>query len=154
MRPAWFLLPLALSITLPLSAFELVRVWPGSRTADSFDRISEYFTGRENPGGRTLLRSQPAERAGYYWLLRTRSPQPLAGVTIELTYTAPDAASPRTQVFHVDLPAGSHVTMVGLTGADWPDLETEPVVWRLRLLDRSGTELAHETSFLWTGTDR
>jgi hypothetical protein len=76
----------------------------------------------------------------------------LTGVTIELTYTAPHAAEPRTQVFRTNLPAGNHVTMVGLTGSDWPVLEAEPVTWHLRLLDAAGAELAHEASFLWTET--
>lgn len=150
MRTAWLFLPLALASAVPLTAFELVRVWPGSRTADSFERISEYFTGHENPGRQTILRSQPAERGGYYWLLRTRTSSALSGVSIELTYTTPQAAEPRTTTFRTNLPAGGRVTMVGLTGSDWPDLEAEPVTWRLRVLDATGAELAHEASFLWT----
>jgi hypothetical protein len=155
MRPAWFLLPFALACSVvPAKAFELVRVWPGTRSAESFERISEYFTGRENTGGQTIVRSQPAERGGYYWLLRTRTPAALAGVTFELTYTAPHSAEPRTRLFHADLPAGRHVTLIGLTGTDWPELEAEPVTWRLRVLDAQGNELAHEASVLWTEPTR
>jgi hypothetical protein len=154
MHSAWLLLLLALASALPASALELVRVWPGSRTADSFERISEYFTGRENPGRQTILRSQPAERGGYYWLIRTKAPVTLHSVILEITVTAPGTNDPVTHAFRTDLPAGSHVTLAGLTGADWPDPKVDPVTWRVRVLDANGTELAHEASFLWTSPER
>ena len=44
---------------------ELTRVWPAWRSAESFERISEYFDGQENTGRHTVLRTQPNARAGY-----------------------------------------------------------------------------------------
>lgn len=154
MRFAWLLLSFALAAPLPAPALELIRVWPGSRTADSFERISEYFTGRENPGRQTILRSQPGERGGYYWLIRTKAPVTLHSVVLEITVTAPGVSEPVIHTFRTHLPAGSHVTLAGLTGADWPDPDVEPVTWRVRVVDANGTELAREASFLWTSLER
>lgn len=155
MRSAWLLL-FALPFTSNLSAadVELVRVWSGPRTAASFERISEYFTGRENPGNQTILRTQPTERAGFYWLIRTHCATAQPSVTIELAVTPPGAEHPILHTLRTTLPAGKHVTLAGLTGSDWPDLEAEPVTWRLRVLAADGSELASEKSYLWTGTSR
>lgn len=156
MRSAWLLAFALLSgSTLAAnSGLELVRVWPGPRTAESFERISEYFTGRENPGGQTIVRSQPAARAGFYWLIRTRNEVARSGVTIELSVTLPGTEAPKTHVLRTDVPAGRHVTLAGITGADWPDLGVEPVTWQLRILDASGLELARDASFLWSESTR
>ena len=49
---------------LRAGAIEFTRVWPAGRAAESFDRISEYFDGRENTSGHTLLRTHADARAG------------------------------------------------------------------------------------------
>lgn len=143
-----FLLALLSSAALAASEVTLVRVWSGPRTAESFERISEYFSGEENTGGQTIVRTQPTARAGFYWLIRTKTGA-ATDATIELSVIAPDAPAARTYTLPTRLPAGSHVTMAGLTGADWPQAEARPVAWRLRVLDGAGRELANEQSFLW-----
>ncbi len=156
MRSAW-LLAVVLSCAPALSAassVELVRVWPGPRTAESFERISEYFTGRENTGGQTVVRTQAGQRAGFYWLVRTRCSVAQPGAVIELAVTYPGTEAPKIYALKVDLPAGRHVTLAGLTGADWPDLEQEPVTWQLRILAADGTELARDASHLWSESTR
>lgn len=128
-----------------------VRVWPGYRPAESFDRISEYFTGRENPGGQTVLRSQPAERAGFYFLARIKNAGPaVAGATFKLDVITPASAAPRTFTFAADLPAGEQVFNLGLTGADWPGgAKARPVAWQLAVLAPGGAELVQTQSYLW-----
>ena len=37
---------------------------------DSFKRISEHLTGKENPGRYTIIRSEPNQRNGYYVALK------------------------------------------------------------------------------------
>ncbi len=128
----------------------LVRVWPEWRAAESFTRISEYFDGKENTGGQTVLRSQPKERAGYYFLVRTETKTAVAGARVELQVLLPGAASPKKFTFTTDLPAGGHVTLAGLTGADWPGAKTAPAAWHLAVLATDGTLLAEEKSFLWS----
>ena len=44
-----------------------VRLWPGWREADSFDRIGEFLGGPEKHLSRTVVRTQTTARAGYYY---------------------------------------------------------------------------------------
>jgi hypothetical protein len=127
-----------------------VRVWPGYRTAESFDRISEYLDGQENTGGQTVLRSQPAQRDGFYFLVRLKNAgDAIAGASVELSVITPASATPRTLTFAADLPAGQHVFQCGLTGADWPDAAAHPVAWKIVIRAPGGAELASTQSFLW-----
>jgi hypothetical protein len=127
-----------------------VRVWPGYRTPESFERISEYVTGRENTGGQTVLRSQPARRDGFYFLVRLKNTgDPIAGASMELNVITPVSATPRTLTFTADVPAGQHVFECGLTGADWPDAKAHPVAWNIVIRAPGGAELARTQSYLW-----
>ena len=152
MRPiASLLLFLALGASAALGAdLKIIRVMPSYRTADSFMRISEYFNGREDTGGATLLRTQPARRDGYYFLVRVKTTAPIEIAWIETQVVTPASPEPRTDSFAVSLPAGSHVIQLGLTGTDWPSPKAVPVAWKLRLLSSEGKELASEQSYLWS----
>jgi hypothetical protein len=130
-----------------------VRVWPAYRTADSFERISEFIDGRENTGGQTILRSQPATRDGFYFLTRLKNSGPaLENIRVELDILTPVSPEPRrvTTFAATTIPAGSHVFQIGLTGTDWPDAQVQSVAWQLRILDAEGRELLREQSFLWS----
>lgn len=127
----------------------ITRVFTGWRDAASFKRVSEYFTGRENTGGQIVLRTDPAERAGYYFLIRTRQDEALAA-TIRLTYFTPDGAEARVVTFPVQLPPRTAAVNVGLTGAAWPDPDASAVAWKVDILSADGaTVLASEKSYLW-----
>jgi len=128
---------------------EFQRVWPGYRDAASFTDIGEYFGGSENPRGRTLLRSQPEARDGYYWLVRMRSDTPVADATLRLDFRRPGEDVTETREFPLTVPARSQPVYAGLTGRDWPDDNALPTAWRVQLLDAGGTVLAESTSFLW-----
>jgi hypothetical protein len=131
-----------------------VRVWPGYRDAASFERMSEYLTGRENTGGQTVLRTQPAQRAGFYFLVRLKNAgDAVDGATFELSVITPASATPRMLTFPTDLPAGEHVFDCGLTGADWPDAKMHPVAWKLVVRAPGGAKLASEQSFMWAKPD-
>ncbi|MDD3179749.1 MAG: hypothetical protein PHQ04_05280 [Opitutaceae bacterium] len=146
----WLLL-LCLLLAAPLAAADLtiVRVQSGWRDADSFKRISEYFDGRENTGGRLVLRSQPTARAGYYFLVRVTNPGDPVAATIRLAVITPLAAAPVLHSFSTDLAAGDTVIEVGLTGSDWPGPKTNPVAWKLEFVSTAGQSIAVEQSFLW-----
>jgi hypothetical protein len=154
--------PLLLSLLLccvhaPLLAHELkiVRTWPGYRTAETFSRVSEYFTGRENTGGQTYLRSQPAQREGYYFLLRVKNgSDALTSASLELNLITARSPEPVTYRYPVAVPAGQHVFQVGLTGSDWPNPEETPVAWQLVIRDAEGAVLVSDQSFLWSKPDR
>jgi hypothetical protein len=141
---------LAASLNARASEVKLVRVWPGWQNADYSERISEFFTGEENTSGQITLRSQPADRAGYYFLTRLdNNGASVTAAQIILEVIAPSSPRVITRTFPTALPAGSHAYQIGLTGADWPDHKAHPVAWRLRVLDAGGRVLAEQKSFLW-----
>ncbi len=132
----------------------LVRVWPAYHTAESFDRISEYFTGQENPGRQAILRSQPAARAGYYFLVRLDNPgAAIAGAVFELHVISPASSDAKLFTFTADVPAGSRAFNLGVTGTDWPGPKASAVAWLLTIRAPDGTELARRQSFLWAMPD-
>jgi hypothetical protein len=129
---------------------EFVRVWPGWRDAESFERISEYFGSGENPGREIILRTQPAERAGFYFLVRVKSSAAIGNARFQLQVIRPDAPEPKTFVFPAAIPTKEKVFQLGLTGGDWPGgNEAAPVAWKLALLADDGRTLAEHKSFLW-----
>ncbi len=129
---------------------EMVRVFTGWRSAESFHRISEYLGGKENTGGITVLTTQKGERSGYYWLVRLKNQSSrLAGSRFELQVISPSSPEPKTFSFPADIPSGGSVYQLGLTGPDWPGPKSRPAAWRLRLLASDGTTLVAKESFLW-----
>lgn len=131
------------------SDVRVVRVFTGWREASSFKRISEYFTGRENTGGEVILRTQPAARGGYYFLVRTDNDGPARNVRFRLEVVTEDATQPRRFEFAAALPAGNQVYQLGLTGADWGASTLTPMAWKLEIADAAGQVLATEKSYLW-----
>ncbi|WP_277507993.1 MULTISPECIES: hypothetical protein [unclassified Ereboglobus] len=132
-------------------AVKVVRVWPEYRAAESFDRISEYFSGRENTGGQIVLRTRPESREGYYFFTRVKIPGDISGARIVLDVIMPTSPDPKTY----SLPApplrkGALILNPGLTGADWPDAKARPTAWRLRLLAADGAEIFSRQSYLWS----
>jgi hypothetical protein len=132
---------------------ELIRVWPQHRDATSFTGIGEYFGGTESTTGRTVLRTEPASRTGFYWLIRTRSAQRQSGLTLKLEVIPARDAEPLTVTFPLELPAGSHPIYAGLTDNAWSAADARPLAWRIQFLDTStGEVLAESSSFLWKRT--
>jgi len=149
MRPFLLLTLLTLAPALRAADLTLVRVWPEWRAADTFAGISEFLSGRENTDGQTIVRSQPTERSGYYFLMRTTAAAAVTGARVELQVLLPGMEHPRVAAFPADLPAGSHVMLAGLTGQDWPGEKTRPLAWHLALIGPDGKVLASAQSYLW-----
>lgn len=128
-----------------------VRLWPGWRETESFDRIGEFLGGPEaTTGRRTLLRTQPTARAGYYFLLRVNSAAALTGAKFELHVIRPDSPEPKIFTFPATGSAGDNVFDLGVTGTDWPGgKRANPVAWKLTLRAADGRVLAEHKSFLW-----
>jgi len=109
------------------AGLELVRIWPSWRSADSFLRISEYFGRSETRSRQVTLRSQPDERAGFYFLTRIKnSGEALPDAHFELQVIRPDSPHPVTYTFPVTVATGSHAYLLGLTGSDWPGFGDKP----------------------------
>lgn len=140
---------LALVVSASATDLKIVRVFAGWREAASFKRISEYFSGRENTGGEIIVRSQPRERSGYYFLVRLENSGATRPGKFVFQIVRPETPQPRTYTFLADVPAGKTVFNFGLTGPDWPDRGTSAVAWKLDVLDASGATIASEKSYLW-----
>ncbi|PTY08250.1 hypothetical protein DB347_01305 [Opitutaceae bacterium EW11] len=134
--------------------FRIVRVWPEYRTPDSFLRISEYFTGKENPGSQVYLRTHPDQRGGFYFLTRVANNSGATAGKLELSVITPRSPRPVTYTYNAEFPHGEKVYLVGLTGPDWPDAKEHPVAWKISVRSAEGTELASEQSFLWSKPDK
>jgi hypothetical protein len=129
---------------------DFVRVWPGWRSAESFEHISEFFTGRENTDREIIVRTHTEVRGGYYFLARVKnSGAALPGTKFSLQIIAPNNPQPKTFVFPATLAAGTSVFSLGLTGPDWTDEKNPPVAWKLELLRGDGQVAATAKSFLW-----
>lgn len=130
---------------------EFVRVWPAWRDAQDFERITEYFGGRENTGRQVVVRTRPDERAGFYFLVRAKNAVAASSpARFELSVIRPDTPEPKTFTFPVSLAAKETVFQLGVTGADWPGgKDISPVAWKLALLGADGRVLAEQKSFLW-----
>ena len=128
---------------------EFLRVWPGWRDAESFERIGEYFGLPENTGRQTVLRTQAGERAGFYFLVRVKTGAAFNG-RYELRIIRPDAPDAKVFTFPAAIPAKESVFQLGLTGTDWPGgKDVHPVAWKLALLGSDGRVLAEQKSYLW-----
>ena len=127
----------------------IVRVFTGWRDAASFKRISEYFTGRENTGGETVLRTNPEQRAGFYFQIRVANPGAERKVQFQLQLIEPGSPTPHPVNFPAELKPGSRVFDLGLTGPAWQNAKSQPVAWRVQVLAEDGHVLASEKSYLW-----
>ena len=150
MRPLLLALLLWIPAALRAGGIEFVRVWPGYRDAKSFERISEYFTGKEAPSKEVVQRTQPASRDGFYFLIRiANTSAEIANAKVKLTLIAPDSPYPKTFLFPVAVPVGQTVYDLGLTGKDWAGKKAHPVAWQVQLVSDSGEILTAKESFLW-----
>jgi len=125
------------------------RVWLTWHDSASFDSFYEYRTGEELVGKWTILRSQPNERTGLYFQIRTENPAAARDAKIVIRVISPDSIDPRVFTFPLQVPAGSRLFVVGLTGADWPMIRVVPVAWEVELQAPDGSVLAKKSSFLW-----
>jgi hypothetical protein len=126
------------------------RVWPQWHDADSFQSLYEEKTGRELAAGWIVLRSRTDQRGGLYFLTRVENPgAQLRGATFILRVISPDSIDPKTFNFPADVPAGSRLFEIGLTGKDWAGPRVQPIAWELELRAADGSLLTRSTSFLW-----
>ena len=128
----------------------LKRVWPQWYDADSFQSYYEDHTGRELTGKWIVLRSRPADRGGFYFLTRVENKGAvLAGTVFVVRVIAPDSTETRSYSFPADIPAGSRLFQIGLTGRDWASPRAQAVAWEVELQAADGRVLAAAHSFLW-----
>jgi hypothetical protein len=126
------------------------RVWPQWHDADSFTSFSEDRTGRELTGNWVVLRSVPSQRGGLYFMTRVENKGPaVPGSTFVIQVISPESTDTRSFSFAADIPAGSRLFEIGLTGKDWAGPRTQAVAWTVELHGPDGSVLAKKSSFLW-----
>lgn len=117
-----------------------------------FKRIAEYFGAPEQTGSKILLRSQPGDRAGLYFVTHLSEGAGVlpSGSAFVLAVIFPDSPRARTYRFPLPEPIPDYaVAWLGLTGADLPADEAPPVAWHLQIEGADGTVLADKKSYLW-----
>lgn len=119
---------------------------------EQFMRIGEYLTGKEHTGRRVIVRSDPTERDGYYFILTLSEKAkklPRGTKIVAEFYTA---LSHDVQSFEFLLPSrlpGTKDIFVGLTGSDAPAEQQIPAAWRFTFQAASGEVIAQKQSYLW-----
>ena len=115
-----------------------------------FVRVSEFLDGKENSGGRAIVRTRPKDRTGLYFSLAVKAASLPDGAKVVVQVIR--STSPEVKTFELEaprMPARAREMLVGLTGEDWSGPDDKPVAWRVRILDSAGGVIAAEQSFLW-----
>lgn len=136
-----------------VESVEILEIQPAFMEENAFKRISEYLTGVEEQGDRTVLRTQSQSRRGFYFTLRLDERikhLPRGTRVIAELYTP---AKLELQRFELALPAkrgSNRELLVGLTGSDWPyKNERVPAAWQFVIEDPNGKRLGSAQSYLW-----
>ncbi len=155
-RQGRFLRPLLsgllLAGCLTAQAVEIDHSTSRYETAQTFKRISEYFTGRENTGNRMILRTNPQVRPGYYFIFSLdESMQALPEGSIALMGVIwPGNPKPVEYALFLPIPRENKKELwFGLTGNANPGQTAQPVAWKISLLSPDGSTLVERKSFLW-----
>lgn len=129
---------------------ELTIVSTNHRDADSFKRLSEFFTGKESPGRYAILRTVPSRRDGFYISLLGKDKTRLSSVaTVRIRFVRPNEQNTES----IDLPVSSITKrriLVGMTEREWEGVNERPVAWKIELLDSNNRLVDQAKSFLWT----
>lgn len=118
--------------------------------ATDFLRISEYFTGKENTGGDTILRVDDLWRAGLYLVVKLSQPACELSEDAELIfkYVLSDCKEEKNKVFELKSKRGrSHWVFVGMTGVDYHGCNQTFLAWSLEIY--SNGECVSQESYLW-----
>jgi hypothetical protein len=131
------------------------RVWPEWHDSDSFQSLYEDHTGHELTGKWLVRRSHPENRSGLYFLTRVENKggQVLGGKFVVRVITI-ESIETRVYTFAADVPGGSHLFELGLTGNDWAGPRAEPVAWEVELDAADGSVITRMASYLWEKPDR
>ena len=113
---------------------------------DAFTRISEFFTGKEDRGNRSILRSHPDARAGHY--VKFNLAKPYAVDHCRLEVLALGVKEIVTYAFKVEESwTVEKAIYLGLTGPEWSQKSQPPIAYKVVLLDAAGNTIASARSF-------
>ena len=119
-----------------------------------FISIREYMTGIVNTGKKVILRSDPATRTGFYFVLTfdTKLHRFPPGCSIIGEFYTPHSSDPKTHRFILPIQRKkTREILIGLTGEDWSlDDSSAPSAWQFLIQDANGTIIGSKQSFLWS----
>ncbi len=136
-----------------VTSVKIEEIKPRYIKSENFKRISEYMTGKDHLGDRVIIRSNPTERAGFYFTLILdedvrRLPK---GTIVVGEFYTPKSVEKQTHEFALPKKlASTNEIFVGLTGEDWPQSGDVPGAWRFTIKDANGSILAEKQSYLWS----
>lgn len=119
-----------------------------------FERISEYFSGKENDGRRTVLRTDPNLRTGGYFEVELGRAvlKEEKDLVIRLFYVK--EGDPCEHKVEFDLPKCSvrqRWIMLGLTDLGAIGCDILPLAWSIEVVGRdSGSILGKRDSYVWS----
>lgn len=117
--------------------------------ADSFKRVSEYFTGKESEGRYHILRSDDTRRDGFYVSLLAEEKSDIKRVSkIRIQFVRPGTQDVEQREF-TQLSLHKPRLLVGLTESEWLDTNSRPVAWKIDLIDSDDLTIESAKSFLW-----
>lgn len=114
-----------------------------------FQTVSEFFSGAERqPSGRVVVRTEPEERDGLYFVLELIRPHSVAKA--RLLWIPTDAKEVVTVDFALPVSETTpREVFLGLTGMQTPAVGVRPLAWRIELFAVDGTLMDAHESFLW-----
>jgi hypothetical protein len=146
MKAIHFLICAALATTMAHSAEIL---YSDYREDDSFKRISEHLSGKENKGRYQIFRTDSESRDGYYVALKLDRQDGGERVeSIRIQYVESGTLEIEVRELAAE-PIRKERILVGLTHGTWSTTNKTPTAWKLEFLDESGTALFAFQSFLW-----
>ena len=119
--------------------------------AKDFQRLSEFFTGKEYSDNRLILRTTNDERDGVYVDIALdcdASELPSGSVAI-LDVVFENNRNSQSFTFPItETPMNTSRIMFGITGKEWKE-QPKVIAWKLEIHDSSGNLLCDYKSFLW-----
>lgn len=147
------LLVLTFSLLIAGQAMAMDVISSEHRDAHSFIRISEYLTGKENPGRYTIVRTVADRRDGFYIALKVQDKQTaLKYDAVRISHVKPGAMEIHTQTITI-LSKLKKRLLIGFTDEEWNTAKRIPLAWKVELIDRAGNPVETSKSFLWDNED-
>lgn len=143
---------LGLHAASPVAKIHIFTVDVQYLTAENFKHIAETITGDEDMGEAGVVRTDPENRDGMYFVLqlsRYVKHIPQGGqVTVQYTSSSNPQVTSKTLPLSNLNKNGSYL-YVGITGPDWPNPDASITAWKVTLQDSDGNPIAEKKSFTW-----
>ncbi|MCH6257780.1 hypothetical protein MLD52_14580 [Puniceicoccaceae bacterium K14] len=144
------LLSLILSLALVGPAIALEVISSEHRNDDSFKRISEHITGKENEGRYTIVRTDANRRDGFYIALKVQNKKThLTYDAVRISHVKPGSMETHTQTVRIMSKLKKRM-LIGFTNEEWETSDRIPLAWKVELINPAGEAVEIAESFLWS----